>query len=307
MTESDEPVRHRLIGLGEVLWDCFPDGQRPGGATSNVAFHATQLDCEGFVVSRVGDDERGRELVSYLTRQGLNVNGIQRDRDEPTGRVTVEITGAGQHEFIIHEDVAWDRLEFTPSLQQLMATADAVCFGTLAQRCPASRETIQRCLFETGVDCLIVFDVNIRQHFYDRIVIERSLQAADIVKLNDAEAELLTDLLELPGGTAADLAAGIRDQFGVDLVCITRGDAGCTLSAASETVSVPGVKIDVVDTVGAGDAFTAALIISRLEGWPLVASAEFANRVGALVASHAGAMPVLVEEFQQLRNDYKPE
>jgi fructokinase len=301
MMSSESTARKKLIGLGEVLWDCFPDGNRPGGATSNVAFQATQLGCEGFVVSRVGDDEPGRELTSFLAKQGLNVDAVQVDYEKSTGSVTVEITGAGQHRFIIHEDVAWDRLEFTSELRQVMASADAVCFGSLAQRSPGSRETIQRCLFETRDDCLIVFDVNIRQHFFDRIGIERSLQAADIVKLNDDESDLLADLLEIKAADEAGRAAEIRTRFGVDLVCVTKGGAGCILSSAEETVCVAGVTIDVVDTVGAGDAFTAALITSQLEGWSLQASAEFANRVGALVASSAGAMPDLTEEFRQLR------
>ena len=307
MPASDGPSRFRLIGLGEVLWDCFPDGQRPGGATSNVAFHATQLGCEGAVVSRVGDDERGRELLRFLAGQGLGVDAIQTDPEKPTGWVTVEVTGEGQHRFIIHEDVAWDQLEFTSQIQQVMASADAVCFGPLAQRSPCSRETIQRCLFETGEDCRIVFDVNIRQHFYDRIGIERSLQAADIVKLNSEEVCLLSDLLEITGGDESEFASRIRDRFGVELLCITRAEAGCCLATATEFVSVPGLKVDLVDTVGAGDAFTAALITTQLENWPLQAAAEFANRVGALVASRAGAMPVLVDEFQQLREQYQPE
>lgn len=293
--------RPRIIGPGEVLWDCFPDGRRPGGATANCVFHAMQMGCEGFVISRVGQDEPGDAILDFFRQQGLATDFIQRDPDRPTGWVTVDMPPGETHRFTIHEDVAWDRLEFTPQLAELMPTADAVCFGTLAQRSPLSRETIQRCLYETREDCLLVCDINLRQQFFDAITIERSLQAADIVKLNDDEVRVLSDLLGLPAATHRDFAAGVRERFDVNLVCVTRGAEGCFLNSSTETAEIPGRKVTVVDTVGAGDSFTAALIVSQLEGWPLEKSARFANEVGALVAGRAGAMPRLRDEFQRLK------
>ncbi len=294
----------RVIGLGEVLWDLFPDSRQPGGATANVAFHAAQLGCAGAVVSRVGQDVLGEEIVRYLADHGLDTSCIQHDATAPTGMVTVEMTDLG-HRFVIHEDVAWDQLEFTPQLQQAMATASAVCFGTLAQRSPKSREAIQRCLFETPDDCLIVFDINIRQHFYDRATIERSLQSADIVKLNGDEVELLAPMLGLSTSDLPQFARQICERFGPQFVCITRGADGCLVVAPDEQVDVPGLPVTVVDTVGAGDAFTAALLVSQLASWPLRQSAEFANRVGALVANRAGAMPDLKAEYAALRAEFR--
>lgn len=294
----------RVIGLGEVLWDLFPNSRQPGGATANVAFHAAQLGCSGAVVSRVGCDELGQEIVQYLSDHRLDTSCIQQDDHAPTGMVTVEMTDLG-HRFVIHEDVAWDGLEFTPQLQSVMETADAVCFGTLAQRSPKSREAIQRCLFETPENCLIVFDINIRQHFYDRGTIERSLQSANIVKLNSDEVELLGTTLGLPTSDLTSFVRHICEKFGPRYVCVTRGADGCFVGGLDEQVDVPGLSVEVVDTVGAGDAFTAALLVSQLEGWPLRQSAEFANRVGALVASRAGAMPDLVTEFAALWAEFR--
>ncbi len=299
--------RRRIAGLGEVLWDDFPDGRRPGGATSNVAFHASQLGADGFVVSRVGDDADGREIVQFLRSQGLNVEAVQVDDDAPTGTVTVDMSDAGHPLFVIHEDVAWDRIQPEDSLRSLMPTLDAVCFGTLAQRSPQSRETIQNALFETRDNCLIVFDVNIRQHFYDQVGIERSLQSADVVKLNDSEVDVLSELLAISGASESQFAAEIRQQFGVELVCITRAERGCFLADAREHVDLPGRVIPVADAVGAGDAFTAALIVAQLERWSIDSTADFANRVGALVASHPGGMPVLAAEFQQLKIECRPD
>ncbi len=293
------PTSPRIIGLGEVLWDLFPNSRQPGGATSNVAFHATQLGCSGAVASRVGNDDLGRELREYLAAHGLETSLIQNDDEAPTGTVTVEMIDDG-HRFVIHEAVAWDRLAWMPSLQDAIRSADAICFGTLGQRSPLARETIQQCLWEASDDCLIVFDVNLRQHFYDRMLIERSLQSAKIVKLNADEITLLADLLQLPSEDLASFANRLRDSFGVEFVCITRGEHGCWIGSETECVDVAGLPVQVVDTVGAGDAFTAALIVSRLRGWPLRASAEFANQVGALVASHRGAMPELAVEYGEL-------
>lgn len=288
-----------VIGLGEVLWDLFPNSRQPGGATANVAFHTTQLGCIGAVASRVGDDELGRELRDYLIAHGLETSLVQDDDEAPTGTVTVELTDDGHH-FVIHEDVAWDRLAWTPSLQAAIRSADAICFGTLGQRSPLARETIQQCLWEASDDCLLVFDVNVRQHFYDRMLIERSLQSAKMVKLNAEEVTLLAELLEWPSGDLASFASRVRDNFGVELVCITRGEHGCWIGSETECVDVLGLPVQVVDTVGAGDAFTAALIVAQLRGWPLRDSAEFANQVGALVASRRGAMPELVKEYNGL-------
>ena len=306
---DESSASFRVAGLGEVLWDCYPDSRKPGGATSNVAFHASQLGCEGFVISRVGDDSDGREIVDFLQRQGLSTVAVQTDFEKPTGTVTVDVSDSGHPSFVIHEDVAWDRLEFDRPLADLAGTLDAVCFGSLAQRSPGSRDAILQCLYETPDDCLIVYDVNIRQQFYDRIGVERSLQAANILKLSLDEVALLNSLLDLgidvsSGSVEREFALQIREQFEVELVCITRAERGCFVASENEAIDLPGIAVELADAVGAGDAFTAALIVSQLEGWPLESAAGFANRVGTLVASHPGAMPILKDEYQKLKSEF---
>lgn len=293
MPERAESI---VVGLGEVLWDCFPDGRRPGGAPANVAYHACRLGHRGVVVSRVGRDEAGDALARHLEAQGLDLRYVQRDAERPTGRVTVDTDDSARPVFIIHEDVAWDRLAFDAELAGLMASASAVCFGTLAQRDATSRSTIRRCL-DAARDALVVYDVNLRQDWYAREWIERSLALSRVVKLNEKEVSVVSELLGTdPGGFAKSL----RERYDVELTCVTRAERGCVLLGPDETVDVPGKPVEVVDAVGAGDAFTAALISGLLRGWPLERTAGFANELGALVARSPGAMPALDRELDTL-------
>ncbi|QDT25181.1 2-dehydro-3-deoxygluconokinase [Gimesia panareensis] len=294
-----------VIGLGELLWDCFGDDRRPGGAPANVAFQANQLGCRGTVVTRVGQDDLGRELLDFLKQQQLATDYVQVDENYPTGTVTVEFSDANDPQYTIHEQVAWDHLEFNDRLATLMGEAQAVCFGTLAQREAASREAIHQCLAATGEDCLVVYDINLRQKYYDRDWIERSLKAARVVKLNQDEVQVLSELLSVDGSDLPRFAKQLQTDYGVEAVCITRGSGGCLIYAESQSYDIPGTPVEVADAVGAGDAFTAALISRRLLGWPWDRAALFANRVGGLVASKSGAMPVLRDEFEQLSQEIK--
>lgn len=288
-----------IVGLGELLWDLFGDGRRAGGATANVAFHARLLGHRGMVCSRVGDDDMGRELCQYLRESGLDPSCIQVDPEHPTGTVTVDTARPNRPSYTIHTGVAWDFLEFTDSLRDLMTRAAAVCFGSLAQRSPASRQTIQQCL-EAAADALVVFDVNLRQSWYDRQTLEASLERSDIAKLNIDEAGVLADLLGTAAKEPQGFAEEIRLRFGLEMVCITRAERGCLLVTEQETVDAPGVPVQVVDAVGSGDAFSAALISAHLRGWPVARAAAFANAVGALVASRPGAMPDLRRQYAKL-------
>ncbi|MBW3542153.1 MAG: carbohydrate kinase [Planctomycetes bacterium] len=302
------PAAFTIVGLGEVLWDCFDDRRLPGGAPANVAFHAAQLGARGVVCSRVGDDAEGEELVRFLEGQGLDTSAIQIDSGRSTGRVTVDTSDPDRPVFTIHESVAWDEIACDETARDLMRRADAVCFGTLAQRSPQSREAIHQCLAATRPGCLKVYDVNLRQHWYERDRIERSLAAADVVKLNEHEVAVLGPLL----GMGESFAAGSSDEaarsfarrlvesYRVAIVCVTRGERGCLALSASEDVVVPGRPVVTADAVGAGDAFTAALIVARLASWPLQRAIAFANQIGALVASHPGAMPPLETQFADL-------
>ena len=299
MTKTEQ---HIVVGIGELLWDCYADSRRPGGAPANVAFHAKQLGHEGIVCSRVGRDEMGTELVEYLERRGMETRQIQKDDRRPTGWVTVDTNRRDAPSYVIHEDVAWDYLEFAEELNSLMESASAVCFGTLAQRGASSREAIQRAL-EVAGNALIVYDVNLRQLWYQREWIEDSLTAANVVKLNEDEVVVLSETIGTKKAQNGDFASSMIERYELDMVCLTRAERGCSLYTCSDRVDEPGIDVEVADAVGAGDAFTAALISSQLRGWPIDTTAWFANRVGALVVGRQGAMPALAEELARLITD----
>jgi len=301
MSTTQSPV---VIGLGELLWDDFPDGKRAGGAPANVAFQANQLGCQGLMATRIGADAEGDELLNVLTAKGLDLSAVQHDPEHPTGRVTVKLTD-GIPQYQIHEQAAWDFLELNDPLRSAMQRAAAVCFGTLAQRTRTSREAIQAAVSLTEPECLRVYDVNLRQNYYQAGWIQQSLRLANIVKLNDEEVRILGPLLGLPEDET-EFARNISFLFGPRIVCVTRGARGCLIVTRTETHDIPGRPVKVADTVGAGDAFTAGLIAAQLRNWPLALSGEFANRVGGMVAARQGAMPELREEFAQLLDQYAP-
>ena len=299
-----EPSRPTVVGLGEVLWDCFGSLRRPGGAPANVAFHASQLGLRGVVCSRVGNDEAGDELVKYLAKQRLETEFVQRDPAHPTGNVTVDAKDPKDPRYTIHEDVAWDYLEFDSATEGLVSSSAAICFGTLAQRSEASRSTIHRCLAAADPACLLVYDVNLRQTWYDKSQLHYSLGQAKIVKLNAEEVEVIAGLFDIPAEDHEEFAQSLLKKYELSLVCITRAERGCLLVAKDKAVDVPGRKVKVADTVGAGDAFTAALIAARLHHCPLEVIASFANEVGTLVATRAGGMPALGKPLEQLKSKY---
>ncbi|MDO4575785.1 MAG: carbohydrate kinase [Planctomycetia bacterium] len=292
-----------ILGLGELLWDCFAEERRPGGAPANVAFQANQLGFRGVVCSRVGDDPLGHELFAFLHSCGLTTEGVQRDPRYPTGTVTVDTTQSDAPEYVIHENVAWDFLEFTDVLGALAAEASAVCFGTLAQRNVVTAQTMRELLDAVRPGCLKVYDVNLRQHFYQRDVVERSFHQANVVKLNEGEVNVVSRLLGFSEEPPAPIAFArwVCETYRVEQVCVTRGDRGCLLVTPDEVVDEIGKPVAVVDTVGSGDAFTAALIYGVLEGFPLEKQAHFANAVGGLVATRRGGMPDLKEELDALK------
>jgi len=301
MSEVAPPV---VVGLGEVLWDFLPDTRLPGGAPANVAYQANQLGCVGVMCSRVGCDRLGDEFLTFAESCDLQTDWIQRDPDHVTGRADVQVDSQGKPEFVIQTDVAWDYLEASQHAQSLMHRASAVCFGTLAQRSETSRRSIHTLLGCSRSDCLLVYDVNLRQQWYQRSWIEESLRRAQIAKLNLEEAQTLSRLLELEAATPQAVAAALRERFEMDLICITCGADGCLLVGAEGIVELSGEPVDAVDSVGCGDAFTAALIYSHWQDWNLRLRGQFANRVGGLVAAHAGAMPDLAAELSQLRTGF---
>jgi fructokinase len=287
-----------VIGLGEVLWDLLPAGKQLGGAPANFAWHAQQLGARSAVVSAVGRDPLGDEILARLRAMELDGSHVSVDDTHPTGTVSVTLDLAGVPNYVIHEDVAWDFIPAGGPLDELARRADVVCFGTLAQRSEASRQAVRKFLFETRADCLRVFDINLRQRFYDRHVIEASLARASVLKLNDQELPAIAKLLTLPRDEAGAVRMLFRGLVNLRLVALTRGSSGSTLFARDGVVSHhPGVGTTLVDTVGAGDAFTATLAIGLLRGRPLDHINEVANRVAAYVCSQPGATPPLPAEL----------
>ncbi len=286
-------ARFTVVGLGEILWDLLPGGKQLGGAPSNFAYMANLLGDEGIVASRVGDDGLGREVVETMARVGLATGHLQVDETHPTGTVQVRLDAAGQPEFTITEDVAWDYLEWTPDWAALAGRADVVCFGSLAQRSSTSRATILQFLRSLSSGCLRVFDVNLRQSFYSAEVIQDSLRCADIMKVNHTELPRVAEMLGVESQSEAQTARAMLEAHSLKLICITRGDSGSVLVDRSGTCEHGGFRVRVADTVGAGDAFTACMAHCYLRGEGLDAINESANRFAAWVTSRAGATPSL--------------
>lgn len=293
-----------IVGLGEILWDLFPAGKQLGGAPANFAYCASLLGDRGVAASRVGEDALGNEAVQRLARLGLETSCIQADEIHATATVSVRVDGKGEPAYEIANSVAWDFLGWESALQSLAQEADAVCFGTLAQRAPRSRETIRTFLAAVRPGTTRVFDVNLRQSFYSEDVLAKSMELTDILKLNQEELPRVAEILGLnPNLSERSCARQFIECFGLRLVCVTRGDRGSLLVSAGDLHEHSGFKIQVVDTVGAGDAFTAALVYHLLRGSSLASMNEAANRMGAWVASHAGATPGADhQELVQVRN-----
>jgi len=281
-----------VVGLGEILWDLLPGGKQLGGAPANFAYMTSLLGDRGIVASRIGEDSLGREVLSRLANLSLSPEYVQLDRVHPTGTVEVQVDSAGQARYQFTANVAWDFLEWTPSWQRLARKADAVCFGSLAQRSPHARQTILAFLKATRPDAVRIFDVNLRQNFYSREILAESFQAASVAKLNHEELPRVMHLMGLSYDGDVTSAARLRDSQRLRLICITRGDNGCVLADESRTHAHPGFPVRVVDTIGSGDAFTAALVHHYLREASLEEMNEAANRLGAWVATNAGATPV---------------
>jgi fructokinase len=288
---------YTIVGIGELLWDRLPEGEQLGGAPANFAYHASLLGNRVGVLSRIGSDRPGDRALERLRMLRLPTDFIQLDETHATGTVAVEVDASGQPDFIITEEVAWDYLEFTPQWQTLAARADAVCFGSLAQRSPASRQAIRRFLEATRTEALRIFDVNLRQPFYTREIILESFALARLAKINHHELAQLAAMFELSGSTETELAGQLLSKFALELVCITRGNRGSLLVSRSEAAEHPGFAVDVVDTIGAGDAFTATLAYHYLSHAPLTVINRAANLMGATVAGHAGATPAIARDI----------
>lgn len=288
-------MKKKVVGLGEVLWDLLPERTCLGGAPANFAYITTLMGDQGIVASRVGEDSPGLDALRRMEELGLDIDHVQTDRERATGTVKVELDGNGGARFEIAHPVAWDALEWTLDWQHLAEHADAVCFGSLAQRSEESRATIRHFLRATPPDAVKVFDVNLRQSYYSEEILAESMRLADIVKLNDEELPKIMSLGKFPHGLSRqdELSSAQRliSAYDLKMVCITRGGRGSLLVRGKAASEHPGFHVRVADTVGSGDAFTAGLVHEYLHGASLDLMNEVANLVGAWVASEVGAMP----------------
>jgi fructokinase len=284
-------MKKRVVGLGEVLWDLLPERTCLGGAPANFAYITTLMGDQGIVASRVGEDSRGLEALRRMEELGLDIDHVETDREHPTGTVKVELDGKGVARFEIAHPVAWDFLQWTPDWQRLAENADAVCFGSLAQRSEESRATVRNFLRATPPGTVKVFDVNLRQSYYSTEVLAESMRLADIVKLNDDELPKIMSLAKFPHKDDVSSAERLISTYDLKLLCLTRGGRGSLLVRNGDASEHPGFRVPVADTVGSGDAFTAGLVHEYLQGASLDLMNEVANLVGAWVTSEVGAMP----------------
>ena len=292
---SARPV---IAGIGEVLWDVYPDGAHFGGAPANFACHASSLGAEAWMVSAVGADELGDRALAALREHGVECGCVSCDARHATGRVLVTLNAASQASYEFAADTAWDHLAWSDDIAALAGRCAAVCFGTLGQRSPGSRDTIRRFVEATPRAALRVFDVNLRQRFYDRETIDTSLQIASALKLNDEELPIVAELCGIHATPPREMLIELMSRYELRLAALTRGPRGSLLLAASEEDECPAPSTAVVDTVGAGDSFTAAMTLGLLAGWELRRVNEHANRVAAYVCSCAGATPSLPEPLR---------
>jgi fructokinase len=280
-----------IVGLGEILWDLFSGKKQLGGAPANFAYMTSLLGDDAKIASRIGRDALGAEAIQTLQSLHLDVSQLQEDDLHPTGTVIVSLDSGGQPMYQITEGVAWDFLQRSDGWTNLARRADAVCFGSLAQRSAVSRETILDFLRHLRPDALRVFDVNLRQQFFTREILDHSARSADIMKCNKEEVLIVASLLGSSGKDLHASAEWLLQTYRLKLLCVTRGEHGSVLFSSSVTHSHPGYQAKVVDTVGAGDAFTAALVHHYLRCSSLETVNEAANQMGAWVASQRGATP----------------
>ena len=287
-----------VVGIGEILWDLLPQGKVLGGAPANFAYHAGQLGAEGYAISAIGKDELGEEIVSQLSNYDLNLH--LEKVDYPTGTVIVKLSGNGMPEYEIIKNVAWDYLALTPESYRLAGETDAVCFGSLAQRNSVSRKVINDFIQLVPPKAFKIFDINLRQNFYSRELIEDSLKRANVLKINDEELKIVSGLF---GWTEADdesLCRNLLKTYGLKLIALTCGTNGSHLFSENETSSLSTPIVEVKDTIGAGDSFTAGMAMGLLTNKSLKESHSIAVELSAYVCTHNGAMPEHPSYFRQL-------
>lgn len=289
-----------VVGMGEALWDVLPEGKKIGGAPANFAYHVSQFGLPSRVISAVGSDPLGREIVENFTSKGLN--HLIEEVPYPTGTVQVEIDPAGVPQYDIKENVAWDNIPYTARLEALAGQTRAVCFGSLAQRNVVSRDTINRFLdaMPQTADSLVVFDVNLRQGFYTKEILCNSMKRCNILKINDEELVTVSRMFGYPGIDLQDKCWILLGKYNLRMLILTCGINGSYVFTPGNVSFQPTPKVEVADTVGAGDSFTAAFIASLLKGKSVAEAHALAVRTSAFVCTRKGAMPELPPDLRSL-------
>lgn len=288
-----------VVGMGEALWDVLPEGKKIGGAPANFAYHVSQFGLPSCVVSAVGDDDLGREIIENFTAKGLKQ--LIADVPYPTGTVQVEIDQSGVPQYEIKGNVAWDNIPYTERLESLAERTTAVCFGSLAQRNVVSRNTINRFLdvVSRNEENLIVFDVNLRQGFYNKEILCNSMKRCNILKINDEELVTVSRMFGYPGIDLQDKCWILLGKYNLKMLILTCGINGSYVFTPGNVSFQPTPKVEVADTVGAGDSFTAAFISSVLKGKSVSEAHSLAVRTSAFVCTEKGAMPTLPTQFTE--------
>ena len=287
-----------VVGIGEALWDMLPEGKQMGGAPANFAYHASQFGLESRVVSAVGDDKLGNEILQNFDEKKLHY--LIEKVPYPTGTVQVELDEAGVPRYEIKENVAWDNIPFTPALEDLAKHTRAVCFGSLAQRSIVSRDTINSFLkaMPDGEGQYKIFDVNLRQNFYTKEILCNAMQQCNVLKINDEELVTISRMFGYPGIDLQDKCWILLAKYNLKMLILTCGVNGSYVFVPGEISFVETPKVEVADTVGAGDSFTAAFIASLLKGKSIPNAHRTAVRVSAYVCTQNGAMPKLPEDIK---------
>nr|WP_319999501.1 carbohydrate kinase [uncultured Draconibacterium sp.] len=280
----------KVVGIGEVLWDMLPQGKVLGGAPANFVFHSSQLGAEGYVISAIGNDDLGKEIVKSLSEHDLNLH-LQKV-DHPTSTVKVTLDEKGVPNFEICENVAWDYLELKQEDKLLAVQTDAVCFGSLAMRNKPSKNTIMDFVKSVPSSALKVFDINLRQHFYTKELIKESLQLSNVLKINDDELKIVENLFGY-SGSEEKVCHAILNDYNLHYVVLTKGANGSVVVSPEITSSLATPQLQVVDTVGAGDSFTAAFVTAILQNKPLAEAHRRAVELATYVCTKNGAMTVL--------------
>lgn len=289
-------MKRLVVGLGEVLWDMLPEGRKIGGAPVNFAYHAGQFGIDTMAVSAIGNDKLGEDTIAEMN--GKHLNHIFPSVPYPTGSVQVSLDEKGVPAYDIKENVAWDNIPFTNEIESVARSCQAVCFGSLAQRNTVSRSTIRKFIESTPDGCIRIFDINLRQNFYTSNVIRDSLELCNILKINDEEIMLVSRMFNYDSSNIENVCRTIMEDFSLEMVILTCGTKGSYIFTKGGVSFMPTPKVNVADTVGAGDSFTGSFCAAILRGLPVAEAHKKAVEVSAYVCTQNGAMPEIPESMK---------